>query len=246
MALASVLFADRDLEWSREARDVLRRRGVSVSAAKGTREVLRLARQHPPDVVVLDEGLEEMGVEVLVDLLRAQAPGARVLLMTEGERERGHLRAERTLPRPAGADVLLPAVEDAARAEPAEASRAKLILCVDDDAVFLRGLSRLLRRHGYDVLPFQSPESALEAAPFVKPDLFILDVRMPGMTGLDLAEEIREREGEGKPMLFLSAAGSDDEITQGFRSGAQGYLVKPCDPRAVLGLAEELLGRRSA
>lgn len=245
VALASVLFADRDLEWSREVRDILRRRGISVFAAKSTREVLRMARQHGPDVVVLDEGMEEMGPEVCVDLLRSQSPRSRVLLMTGGERDRAHLRVERALSRPAVPDELLKSIEETAQAPPAEASRAKLILCVDDDAAFLRGLSRLLRRNGYDVLPFQSPETALEAAPFVKPDLFIFDVRMPGMTGLDLADEIREREGQ-KPLLFLSAAGSDDEITQGFRSGARGYLVKPCDPRAVLGLAEELLRRSSA
>jgi DNA-binding response OmpR family regulator len=249
--ITSVLFADRDLEWSRDARDALRRRGISVFAARTTREVLRMARQHLPDVVVLDEGLEEMGVEVSVDLLRAQSPRTRVVLMTSeaagGEPvDRGHLQVAAKIARPAPAEPLLAAIDEAARMVPAEGPRSPLILCVDDDPAFLRGLSRLLRRHGYDVLPFESPESALAAVPFVKPDLFILDVRMPGMNGLDLAAEIREQEGEAMPMVFLTAAGSDEEITRGYQSGATQYLVKPCDPQAVVVMAEELLGKGSA
>ncbi len=245
--ITSVLFADRDLEWSREARDILRRRGISVFAARTTREVLRMARQHQPEIVVLDEGLEEMGVEVSIDLLRVQSPRSRVVLLTSDEggdpRVRGHLHVAASLGRPAPADALVARIDAAAEGVPPEGPRSPLILCVDDDPAFLRGLSRLLRRHGYEVLPFESPESALAAVPFVKPDLFILDVRMPGMNGLDLAAEIREQEGEDLPMVFLTAAGSDEEITQGYRSGATGYLVKPCDPHAVVGMAEELLGK---
>lgn len=248
--ILSVLFADRDLEWSREARDILRRRGISVFAARTTREVLRMAREQRPEVVVLDEGLEEMGVEVSVDLLRVQSPRSRVVLLTSEDsagdpRVRGHLHVAASLARPAPAEALVAAIDAAAQALPEAAPRSPLILCVDDDPAFLRGLSRLLRRHGYDVLPFESPESALAAVPFVKPDLFILDVRMPGMNGLDLAAEIREQEGEDRPMVFLTAAGSDEEITRGYRSGATGYLVKPCDPHVVVDLAEELLGKGS-
>jgi DNA-binding response OmpR family regulator len=190
-------------------------------------------------------------VEVSIDLLRSQSPRSRVVLLTSDEAEgdprvRGHLQVARVLARPASADSLLAAIDAAAGVVPADGPRSPLILCVDDDPAFLRGLSRLLRRHGYDVLPFESPESALAAVPFVKPDLFILDVRMPGMNGLDLAAEIREQEGEAMPMVFLTAAGSDEEITQGYKSGATGYLVKPCDPHAVVVMAEELLGKGSA
>jgi DNA-binding response OmpR family regulator len=244
--LASVLFADRDLEWSREVRADLRGRGVSVTAARSSREVLEMARRHAPDVVVLDDGLEDLGVEAMVDLLRVHSPRSRVVLIVSGEetQDRPHLHAAASLRRPAAREDLLKAVEAARNPEPEGAGRTPLVLCVDDDPAFLRGLSRLLRRHGYDVLPFDSPEGALAAVPFVRPDLLILDVRMPGMNGLDLAAEIRERNAKAR-VVFLSAAGSDQDIAQGFRSGATGYLVKPCDPQEVVHLAAELVGGRA-
>ena len=244
--VASVLFADRDLEWSRGVRAELRGRGLSVTAARTSREVLEMARRHAPDVVVLDDGLEDLGVEAMVDLLRVHSPRSRLVLLVSGEelQDRVHLHAAASLRRPAPPEELLKAVESALHPVAEGVGRTPLVLCVDDDPAFLRGLSRLLRRHGYDVLPFDSSETALAAVPFVKPDLLILDVRMPGMNGLDLASEIRER-AAAAPVLFLSAAGSDQDIAQGFRSGATGYLVKPCDPHEVVHLADELVGGRA-
>jgi DNA-binding response OmpR family regulator len=244
---ASILFADRDLEWSRDVRAELRRRGLSVYAARTTREVLDMARNHAPDVVVLDDGLEDMGVEMIVDLLRTHSPRSRIVLAVCGDAQsRRHIHAAACVARPAAPEALLDAVSSALRCGLDAAGRPPLVLCVDDDPAFLRGLSRLLRRHGYDVLPFESPESALAAVPFVKPDLLILDVRMPGMNGLDLAAEIQERGGASRPLVFLTAAGTDAEITEGYRSGATGYLVKPCDPHAVVDLADQLLGGRGS
>lgn len=243
---ASVLFADQDLEWSRASRAELRGRGYSVYAARTSRDVLELAARHRPEVIVLDDGLEDLGVEVLMDLLRAQSPRSRVILLADGERlkDRHSLHATACLARPVSPETLLDTVATALRPGPGAASRSPLVFCVDDDPAFLRGLSRLLRRHGYDVLPFESSESALAAVPFVRPDLFILDVRMPGMNGLDLAAEIQELEEAPRPLVFLTAAGSDEEITRGYRTGAAGYLVKPCDPHAVVDLADRILGGR--
>ncbi len=244
---ASVLFADRDLEWSRATRAELRGRGHSVFAARSSRDVLEMAARHAPDVIVLDDGLEELGVEVLMDLLRSQSPHSKIILLADGEnlKDRRPLHASACLARPVSPEILLDTVVSSFRSAPDEASRNPLVFCVDDDPAFLRGLSRLLRRHGYDVLPFESSESALAAVPFVKPDLFILDVRMPGMNGLDLAAEIQEREEAPRPLVFLTAAGSDEEISRGYQSGAAGYLVKPCDPHAVVELADRILGGRA-
>src|SRR5207244_722807 len=114
--------------------------------------------------------------------------------------------------------------------------------CVDDDRRFLDGLARVLRRHGYAVASYDNPEKAMEAVPIVNPTMVFLDVLMPGMSGLDLASELREEHGDSLPLVLLSARASDADISDGYRSGATCYLTKPCDPEALIDLAKSLVG----
>src|SRR6185295_9114136 len=71
--------------------------------------------------------------------------------------------------------------------------RHATVLCVDDDANYLRSVCRFLTRHGYQVETFDSAERALNALPRLRPDLALVDLMMPGMGGLDLAGQIKER-----------------------------------------------------
>src|SRR5436189_53561 len=118
---------------------------------------------------------------------------------------------------------------------PARASAAPpVIFCVDDDALFLKSLVRILRRRGYSVVGFESPEKVLEGVPIHKPSLVFIDVLMPGMNGLDLTSELREEYGDSLPCVLLSARTSDQEIADGYRSGARFYITKPCEPDRVV------------
>jgi DNA-binding response OmpR family regulator len=119
-------------------------------------------------------------------------------------------------------------------------------MCVDDDVLHLRSLERILRRRGYSVVGFDDPERALEAIPVAKPDLLFLDILMPGMSGLDFAEQVREQFADTLPVVLLTARGSDREIADGYRKGATHYITKPCDPRTVVGIADYLLGEDRA
>lgn len=131
---------------------------------------------------------------------------------------------------------------------PRNASAAKrLILLVDDDSQILALLGHSLLLAGYDVHTAQSGQSALEliAASERQPDLALLDICMPGLSGLELARRLRAE--TSIPVMFLSASEADDEVTQAGACGALGYLVKPINPahiapaiKMALARAEEL------
>lgn len=244
----TVVLADRDEEWSGALAKLLRREGIVVDAVHESRPVLERLDERAPDLLVLDSTLEELGVDVLLRLVRQRSPRTPVLLITperRGDPESGNrgLDVLRSFPRSVPLSLILDVVrwirEHGRRLRPRP--RPPVILCVDDDRACLDGLARLLRRRGYSVADFEDPESALEAIPVVDPDLAFVDIRMPGMSGHDLAREIRELRGPGFPFVFLTACGSDADILNGYREGASYYITKPCDPQTVLNIADYLL-----
>lgn len=235
----TVLFADRNPGWKRGLKGRLRRQGIRVVEVSGAREMLeRLAEG--PDVLVLDEGLEEMGADVLLRLIRESTPHLPIVLIRsedagDAPNPDGLRRFARSIPDEQLRDLLR------GSRRPHRRPRPPVILCVDDEEFYLESLARILRRHGYSVVTFQSPERAQEAIPVVRPDLLFIDILMPGMSGLDLAQEIRDGHGDAIPIVFLSAKTSDDEILDGYRHGASYYIPKPCNPQAILNIADYIL-----
>jgi response regulator NasT len=114
------------------------------------------------------------------------------------------------------------------------------ILVVDDDRLVLAALAEGLRGAGYRVTGAASGEDALGMVGRDAPDLALLDVRMPGMSGIDLGKELR---GQGIPFLFLSAYGDQEIVRQAAEEGALGYLVKPLDIQQIVPSIEAALTR---
>jgi response regulator NasT len=128
---------------------------------------------------------------------------------------------------------------------------AERILLVDDDRLVLATLSAGLVDHGFEVITASSGEQALALVEREKPDLVILDIRMPGMSGIETASYMNQR---GRiPFLFLSAYGDEEVVQQATAAGALGYLVKPIDVpniiptiKAAIARAKELYGLRDS
>ncbi len=112
------------------------------------------------------------------------------------------------------------------------------ILLVDDDRLVLAALSEGLRAAGYRVTAAAGGEDALAIAGRGAPDLALIDVRMPGMSGIELGARLREA---GVPFLYLSAYGDDDVVRQAVEEGALGYLVKPLDIQQIVPAIEAAL-----
>ncbi len=108
-----------------------------------------------------------------------------------------------------------------------------LILVVDDDARLRGLLSRYLGEQGFRVSTAENAKEARERLRFVQPDLLVLDVMMPGESGLTLTESLRREQNE-LPVLLLTARGAPDDRIAGFESGADDYLAKPFEPRELV------------
>ena len=119
-------------------------------------------------------------------------------------------------------------------------NRATLLIA-DDDRLVLATLAEGLRRAGYTVLEAAGGEEAIRLACEHKPDLAILDMRMPGRDGLDVARWLCEH--TDCPFLFLSAYGDAEVVSAAVRAGALGYLVKPLDVQQILPSIEAALHR---
>ena len=107
---------------------------------------------------------------------------------------------------------------------------ADLVLVVDDEADVANTVSRSLMANGFDVMVAYRGADALELARHRKPDIFVLDIRMPGMNGIDVCRHIRANpELCAIPILFLTALQDIDNKIDGFEAGADDYLTKPFD-----------------
>ncbi len=108
-----------------------------------------------------------------------------------------------------------------------------LILVVDDDARLRGLLQRFLAENGFRVTTAENAEQARDKMRFLQPDLLVLDVMMPGESGLSLTQSLK-REAAGIPIILLTAAGAPEDRIAGFEAGADDYLPKPFDPRELV------------
>ena len=102
------------------------------------------------------------------------------------------------------------------------------ILVIDDDELVSRTLQRALKMYDYQVMTANSGIEGLQLARRHRPDLFILDIMMPGVDGYQVCRQIRgDPLLKDLPVLFLTAKAKDEDKIEGFRAGADDYLVKP-------------------
>jgi two-component system OmpR family response regulator/two-component system alkaline phosphatase synthesis response regulator PhoP len=117
-----------------------------------------------------------------------------------------------------------------------------LILVVDDEDSVRLLLRDTLELDAYDVIEASDGPQALSEFEQHRPDGVILDIMMPGMSGIDVLREIRGTEaGAEVPVILLTAAGDDKTTWDGWSAGASVYLTKPFDPDNLLSWVERML-----
>jgi DNA-binding response OmpR family regulator len=114
------------------------------------------------------------------------------------------------------------------------------VLVADDDPIILRLLEVNLGLEGFVVETAGRGEDAVARAREARPDVIILDVMMPGMTGYDVAARLKEYPGTaGIPVVFLSARTQDEDRARG-RELAAAYVTKPFDPGELVDIVRRL------
>lgn len=118
------------------------------------------------------------------------------------------------------------------------------ILVADDDVDIRELVEFKLSTLGHEVVAVADGTSAVEEARRRRPDLAVLDVMMPGMSGLEAVRIIREEPGLADlPVILLTARAQESDRETGFDSGADDYITKPFSPRELAARVETLLNR---
>ena len=107
-------------------------------------------------------------------------------------------------------------------------SEPRTVYLIDDDAAVRRGLGRLLKSAGYDVVPCDTAEAYLALMAYRRPSCLLLDIRMPGMTGLEL-QRVLHGEGCHPPVILLSGHVDAATAERAIAEGAVAVLSKPVD-----------------
>ena len=125
------------------------------------------------------------------------------------------------------------------------ANAPPLIAVVDDDLSVLKALTRLLRARGFNAVPYASAKEFLAARPVTPPDCLVLDLQMPGMTGLELLQHL-QREGLHIPTIVITAHGDADMLERCVTAGASSCLRKPLQDTSLFAAINAATNRPAA
>lgn len=119
---------------------------------------------------------------------------------------------------------------------------AKKVLIVDDEMNIVTALEFLLQKSGYEVMAAQNGDEALKRIESFAPDLVLLDVMMPRISGYEVCRRMRERaDWKHIKIIMLSAKGREAEVSKGVSLGADLYVTKPFSNNELVGKIGELL-----
>jgi len=117
-----------------------------------------------------------------------------------------------------------------------------LVAIVDDDPSVRRGLQRLIRSAGWKVETFASAQEFLDRPPAISPSCLVLDLQLPGLSGLDLQQRMADL-GLDIPVVFLTGQGNIPASVKAMKAGAIEFLTKPVDEQNLLKAIEEAIER---
>jgi two-component system phosphate regulon response regulator PhoB len=121
------------------------------------------------------------------------------------------------------------------------------VLIADDDPDILDLVAFKLEQSGHEVVSVSDGVTALAEARRLTPAVVVLDVSMPGLSGLDVCRELRaDPETAGIPVILLTARVQEADVEMGFQVGADDYVVKPFSPRELASRVTAVLARTRA
>lgn len=118
---------------------------------------------------------------------------------------------------------------------------ARKILTCDDEKHIVRLIQVNLERQGYEVITAYNGAECLEKVASERPDLIVLDVMMPEMTGFEVLEKLKSNpETHDLPVIMLTARAQDSDVLRGWQSGVECYLTKPFNPMELIAFVKRI------
>jgi len=246
-----VLLVDDELDFLASTAKALERRGFKVTQAASAREALAIMENRTPvDVAVLDVRLPDGDGHELFLELKKMNPQLQAIILT-GNRDEykrfslSHKGLYDYLDKPCDVDLLARVItaahqedqteridEPAGTGEASESAPVRVLL-IDDEADFLESLSRILTRRGMIVHTAISGDEGLRILDREPVDVTVLDLKMPGLSGMEVFEQIKRKRPEVEVIMLTGHATVDSGI-EGVRQGAADYLLKPTEPEALI------------
>jgi len=243
-----IMVVDDDPNTRETLKDILENKGFVVTLAKDGEKAIKLAKESPEDVVFIDMKLPVLnGLQTYLELKKIN-PKITAILITAYREEMQDLiesalrqGAYTCLYKPFDPQKILQLIEEITQKRRAQAHIVKTILIVDDEENARLALSDILEELGYKTLQVLNGQEALEKTRQEKPDLVLIDTRMPGMDGIELCRKLKQE--EKLPLKVIVYTGQIDAVdaVRARRCGADDYCVRGTDPRLLIDTVEKLL-----
>jgi len=225
-----VLLVDDEQEFAESLSERLQLRDVKAKVASDGEQALEAMKEEEADVMVLDLRMPGIdGIEVL-RRVKKDHPDVSVVILTghgteRDEEEALRLGASAYLKKPVDVDQLMGAVHQ---------EKLKVLL-VDDEKEFVESLSERLALRNLTAGIALDGEQALKAVKEDEPDVMVLDLRMPGIDGIEVLRQAR-KDHPGMAVVVLTGHGTEKDKKEVLRLGASAYLKKPVDVDQLVGV----------
>jgi signal transduction histidine kinase/DNA-binding response OmpR family regulator len=230
-----VEIVDDDPDILRLLRMYLEDEGFRTITAETASKGMALAEEFQPDAIILDVLLPDQDGFMLLEALKSKPETVNipvVILSIIKEKLKGmQLGAADYLIKPVGHSLLKGTLDRIL----SRSDRPKTILIVDDEEDTLHLLRDRLKEEGFQTIEANNGKEAIEKATQSAPDLILLDIMMPELTGWDVMESLRRKEGTASiPVVVLSAASSEADRQRGYSMGISNYLTKPFEIKDLI------------
>ncbi len=232
-----ILLVDDEKEFVESLSERLELRNMKAEVAYDGEQALQAVREGKPDVMVLDLRMPGIdGIEVLRKV-KKDHPNVDVVILTghgtdKDEEEALRLGATAFLKKPVDLDQLVGTVN----------KENLRVLLVDDEKEFVESLSERLELRNLKTDVAYDGEQALKAVKKDKPDIMVLDLRMPGINGIEVLRKMKKKHPK-VPVVILTGHGTDKDEKEAMRLGASAYLQKPVDVDQLAGTLHRVWNR---
>jgi signal transduction histidine kinase/DNA-binding response OmpR family regulator len=242
-----ILVVDDDAEMVRLTKAGLEREGFAVVTAASAQEGATMATRRRPDLILLDLLLpDRSGLELLQSLKADPATRKIPVLVVSIVRDTVKalsLGAAECLSKPVDAAEIVPLARRLLEGAPDDAT----VLVVDDEADTVDFIRDTLKAEGFRVLVAHDGRQALELLRRRRPDLVLLDIMMPELSGFEVLEALAgDPQTAGIPVVVLTARGDDADAQRSLALGARRYMSKPFQVRDLIAEVQRQVGTRGA